>query len=134
MANVTGLGLLSVYERRVGARRFLAVVGVASVASIPSALLYSNAYVSGISGGVFGLAAAYFTDHERLTRKEWLMAIAFFAFIALVLSLDSALRTSGDKTLGFQIDHIGHVLGAIGGIVYCRLVPARHGREVQYAA
>lgn len=122
-ANVSALALLSVYEQRVGARRFLAVLGVGAAASIPSAFFYSDAFISGISGGLFGLAGAYFTDHAKLTRKEWWGAIAFFAFIFLVLLLNGEFGRSSSKVVNFQIDHFGHALGAIGGIIYCRLKP-----------
>ncbi|MBF4275159.1 rhomboid family intramembrane serine protease, partial [Vibrio anguillarum] len=61
--NVIGLGIASTYERRVGAKRYLSVLVVGALSSIPSVLFYSdNTTVCGISGGVFGLAAAYFTD------------------------------------------------------------------------
>ncbi|MGE4542471.1 MAG: rhomboid family intramembrane serine protease [Pedobacter sp.] len=125
-ANVIGLGLTSAYERRVGAKRYLAVLLVGGLASIPSILFYSeNIAVSGISGGVFGLAAAYFTDEEELTTKEWLLAISLFLFLAIMLALDSELRGSSKEALDMKIDHIGHLLGALGAILYCRLKPLR---------
>jgi membrane associated rhomboid family serine protease len=125
-ANVIGLGLASTYERRVGAKRYLAVLLVSGLASIPSILFYSeNILVCGISGGVFGLAAAYFTDEEELTTKEWLLAISLFLFLAMVLALDSEFKGGSNKALDMKIDHIGHFLGALGAILYCRLKPLR---------
>ena len=99
---------------------------MSNLASIPSILFYSeNILVSGISGGVFGLAAAYFTDEEELTTKEWLLAISLFLFLAIVLALDSEFKGGSNKALDMKIDHIGHFLGALGAILYCRLKPLR---------
>lgn len=121
-ANVIGLGLASAYERRVGAKRYLAVLAVGGLASIPSILFYSeNIAVCGISGGVFGLAAAYFTDEEELTTKEWLAAISLFVFLAILLTLEGKFKGRSNEMSGMKIDHIGHFLGAFGAIIYCRL-------------
>lgn len=123
-ANVVGLGLASAYERRVGAKRYFAVLVVGAFASIPSILFYSeNIAVCGISGGVFGLAAAYFTDEEELTLKEWLSAIFLFSFMALMLAFYSEFDSDSNDPLDMGVDHIGHLLGALGAILYCRLKP-----------
>jgi rhomboid protease GluP len=123
-ANVFGLGLASAYERRVGAKRYFAVLIVGSLASIPSIIFYSeNTTISGISGGVFGLAAGYFTDEDELTTKEWLFAILLFIFLAMLMTLDSELKDR--ETFDMKIDHVGHLLGALGVILYCRLRPLR---------
>ncbi len=120
--NVAGLGIASVYERRVGSRRFLAVLIVAGIASIPSIFFYTDPIaISGISGGIFGLGAAYFTDHENLTTKEWLSGIALFAFLVILFSLEGELKSDSKTGIQLQTDHVGHVLGAIGAIAYCRL-------------
>ena len=125
-ANVVGLGLASAYERRVGAKRYFAVLLVGALASIPSILFYSEKIaVCGISGGVFGLAAAYFTDEEELTTKEWLAAILLFLFLALMLALDGEFKDRSNELEDMKIDHIGHLLGAFGAIIYCRLNPQR---------
>ena len=129
LANLSGLGLASVYERRVGARRYFSVLLVGALASIPSFFFYPGSVsVCGISGGVFGLAAAYFTDEERLNLKEWVGAIlAFFALVlvfTLADELKSMTRQTG-KAPTIQMDHIGHVLGALGAILYCRLRPGK---------
>lgn len=124
VTNVAGLGLLSVYERRVGAQRFVAVLLVASLASAFSAFFYpAPTTICGISGGLFGLAAAYFVDERALTTKDWLTGIALFAVVAGMLMLNDALRSSGANVPDFQIDHIGHFLGALGAVAYCRLRP-----------
>jgi membrane associated rhomboid family serine protease len=71
VTNVAAIGIASVYERRVGTKRFLAILVVSCMSSIPSVLFCrENITVCGISGGIFGLAAVYFTDHENLTVKE----------------------------------------------------------------
>lgn len=99
---------------------------MSSLASIPSILFYPEyILVSGISGGVFGLAAAYFTDEDELTTKEWLLAISLFLFLAIMLALDSEFKGGSNKALDMKIDHIGHFLGALGAILYCRLKPLR---------
>jgi rhomboid protease GluP len=123
ISNVSALGLLSMYERRVGSKRFLIVLAVSSIASIPSALFYTNSsMVCGISGGIFGLAAAYFTDQKEITTKEWLQAILAFVVIAVVLAFVDEFKTSNINH-HFQVDYIGHALGAVGGIIYCRFRP-----------
>ena len=128
--NIICLGLASVYERRVGAKRFLVVLLIGSLASIPSILFYSESVIiGGISGGVFGLAAAYFTDEKGLSTKEWIGAILLFAFIVFALTVESEFKTRSNDVFNMEIDHIGHLLGALGAIIYCRLRPQRIMRE-----
>lgn len=124
-SNLAGLGLASAYERRVGARRYFAVLTIGSLASIPSIFFYSDTIaVVGLSGGVFGLIAAYFTDEDELTLREWISAIAMFSAILMVLIVDAEYG-SDSHTLDFQVDHLGHILGATGAIVYCRFSSGR---------
>lgn len=124
LTNVLALGVLSVYERRVGTRRFVAVLLVACLVSTFSALFFpATTRLCGISGGLFGLAAAYFVDERAMTTKDWLIAIAFFGFVIGLLTLDGELRSAGKPVVDFQIDHLGHFLGALGAVVYCRLRP-----------
>lgn len=131
LSNLAGLGLASAYERRVGARRFLAVLTVSSLASVPSIFFYSDTIaVCGISGGVFGLFAAYFTDENELTLKEWLSAIALFSVIFVVLIADAEYGTDS-AALDFQVDHLGHILGAVGAIIYCRYRPMRKAATLE---
>ena len=122
-SNVAGLGLASAYERRVGAKRFFTVLFVGCVASIPSIFFYSGTVtLCGISGGVFGLAAAFFTDEDKLNLKEWWTAIILFAVIAAILAIQDEFK-SKDILLNLRVDYIGHALGALGAIVYCRWKP-----------
>ena len=124
LTNLSGIGIASAYERRVGARRYLMILAIGCISSIPSIFFYDSPIgVCGISGGVFGLGAAYFTDHEDLTTKEWLYAILLFAFLMVVFALQNKYQHHSSLELDFQVDHIGHVLGAIGAILYCRLRP-----------
>tara|TARA_A100001015_G_scaffold312144_1_gene416726 strand:- start:149 stop:799 length:651 start_codon:yes stop_codon:yes gene_type:complete len=122
--NVIGIGLASIYERRVGSKRFLIVLVVASLASIPSVIFYpKGVLVCGISGGVFGLFAAFWIDHKNLTFKEWIYAIIGFVFIVILLSFENEIGTISSLDLKYSIDHIGHAMGVIGVIIYCRLKP-----------
>lgn len=124
LANVFYIGIASVYERRVGPRRFLTVLTISSLASIPSALFYPNNYAfCGISGGVLGLAAAFFTDHEDISLKEWAQAILFFTIIFAAISFGEMHKTIKYTSLVIQIDHIGHILGALAAVLYCRIAP-----------
>lgn len=126
LANVFYIGIASLYERRVGPGRFLAVLIVSSLASIPSALFYPQDYAfCGISGGVLGLAAAFFTDHEDISLKEWIQATVFFAFIFSAISFGEMHKASKYTSLGLQVDHIGHILGAMAAVLYCRIAPTR---------
>lgn len=126
LANVAGLGIGSAYERQVGSARFLMVLLVASLSSIPSILFYSEPIaICGISGGVFGLAAAYFTDQEGLSTKEWLYAALICIVFLVLLSVGDGMKSKGNGQLQFKIDYYGHSLGALGAIVYCRFKPRK---------
>lgn len=122
LTNVTGIAISSVYERRVGSKRFLALLTIGSLSSIPSIFFYSEPiFISGISGGIYGLAVAYFIDDPKLTLKEWMYSLILFLIITISLYIEVELAAK--ESLGFKIDHIGHFLGALGAIIYCRLVP-----------
>ena len=126
LSNVFAIGLASTYERRVGSTRFFMVLMVGAFSSVPSILFYYDPItISGISGGIFALAAAYFTDFENLTARQWVSAILMFLLVVLMLSItgEGSLTSEAD----FQVDHFGHFLGALGGIVYCRLKPLKLG-------
>ncbi|NJD07284.1 MAG: rhomboid family intramembrane serine protease [Methylococcaceae bacterium] len=121
LTNVTGVGMLSVYERRVGARRYLAVLAVASVASMPSVVFHPvPTAITGISGGLYGLAAAYFTDNAELSFKDWLSFIAAFVLFAAFMAWSSDVTMAKTGIADFRVDHIGHALGALAAILYCR--------------
>jgi membrane associated rhomboid family serine protease len=124
LANAAGLAMLSVYERRVGTGRFLAVLVIGVLVSTPSVFLVNAPLAgSGISGGVYALAAAYFLDEPDLSFLDWgKLFLYFLAIVALTsggVSTGSAALEQGD----YSIDYLGHALGAIGGIVYCAMRP-----------
>ncbi len=126
LTNVAGLGIAATYERQVGSARFLLILMVASLSSIPSILFYSEPIaICGISGGVFGLAAAYFTDQEGLSTKEWLYAVIICIVFLAILSVGGKIDSTASDSLQFKIDNYGHALGALGAIVYCRFRPRK---------
>ena len=122
LVNAAGLAVLSLYERRVGTARFLAVLAAGIVVSTPSVFFVDASLSgSGISGGVYALAAAYFVDRKDLSFADWLKWFLTFLVVIFLASggivgVEAALE---DKD--YSIDHLGHALGAIGGIVYTRL-------------
>jgi len=123
LSNLMFIGLLSVYERRVGLKRFLMVVLVAGLFSGLSILFYDvDNTTSGISGVVFGLGALFFTDEKNLNYKDWAYALLTFLFLATILSVRDFYEIQKIENIGFQIDYIGHFLGAFGAIIYTRLV------------
>ncbi|MBL4587234.1 MAG: rhomboid family intramembrane serine protease [Flavobacteriales bacterium] len=119
VANIFFLMLLTAYERRVGAIRFLEVAAASAIFSTPSVFILSgNSATCGISAVLFGLGAAYFTDHKQLSKKEWLKAVGLFSLIAILMTIGGELETDEDEMI---VDHWGHILGAVGGIIYCRI-------------
>ncbi len=126
LANVVTIGALSAYERRVGAKRFLVILLVGCIASIPSIFFFDEGTrVMGISGGALGLAAAYFTDYEKLKVKQWLNAIMLFAFLAIMFSFLGGVESASEEGMQYQTDHLGHIFGALGAIIYCRVRPQK---------
>jgi len=123
LGNVFMIGLLSAYERRVGLKRFLTVFALSGLVSGISILFYSeNVAISGISGAVFGIGAVFFTDEKNLTVKEWIYAILTFSVLAIMLSIRDYIDMQKLGTIGFNIDYIAHILGALTAIVYTRIV------------
>lgn len=122
LGNVVMLGLLSAYERRVGAKRFIMVLTIGALASVPSILFYQESVITcGISGGLFALAIAYFTDYDDITAKEWFTAVGVFILLNIFLNFYSGQSHSMVQENSLQIDHIGHILGALSAMIYCRL-------------
>jgi len=122
LGNLTAIGIFSVYERRVGPRRFLAILAVGCILAIPSVFFHAQPYtVCGISGGVYGLAAAYFLDHEDLSLKDWIYSLIALACLMAVFSVINELESK--KTLPYNIDYLGHAFGAIGAVAYCYFSP-----------
>jgi membrane associated rhomboid family serine protease len=124
--NLVYLGLLSGYERRKGTGWFFLVF---LFSGLFSAILFypfvpSNAVCYGASEGLYGLAAAYLTDFEQLFFKEWiaksLMALALAGFYTF---------TQGMIEKNISINHAGHLLGAVGGILVCRAFKGKRALE-----
>lgn len=117
VSNLGVLMLLSVYEWRVGAVRYLSVFAVAAIGSsvIELPLMQDDTVALGASAGICGLAAAYFLDYPDLSRKEWM------AGIATVLGLVALYSFAGQyETSGITIDWQSHLAGALVGGVYVR--------------
>ncbi len=116
--NLVALALTSLYERRVGPRRFLAVLSVSALSSGFSILFFSDAAISGgISGGIFGLAAAYFIDFDNVRGKDFVMTLVTVTILFLLFSFTGTTKSEAS----LKVDHVAHILGAISGVVYCRL-------------
>lgn len=122
VSNLSMLGLLSVYERKVGLKRYLAVLFVSGLTSGFSVYFYSeNIFSLGISGALFGIAAAFFTDEKNLTLKDWIYAILIFFVLVVIISLRDYNEMQKLKNINFSIDYIAHLFGALGAIAYTRL-------------
>ena len=125
IANLFMLALLSRYEARVGTRRYLSVLIISALVSDLSLLFYSdNTVITGISGGLYGLAAAFFVDHKQISTKEWSYALFSFIVLAFLFGLidtfDDALHE-----LPLSLDYYGHFLGALTAVVYTRSLPLK---------
>lgn len=128
-SNVVGIGLASLYERRVGTTRFLTVYAIGSAVSALSIFAYNDAdYSVGASGGLFALAAAYFIDFGRLTLKQWLTGLLICTFVLVAFSLYGAVQTRSNAATLFDVDYIAHAIGAISAIIFVALRPHRGRR------
>lgn len=116
ISNLVGLFYLSHYERRVGSGRYLMVFILSGIFSSLMAMpFHHDAVAAGASAGIFGLGAAYFTDHKNLSRREWINLVLISAFFGIIFALP-------DKHMqDIKIDHWGHFFGAVSGIILCRL-------------
>ncbi|MEM6680831.1 MAG: rhomboid family intramembrane serine protease [Pseudomonadota bacterium] len=142
-ANVVMLAALSLYERRVGCRRFLAVFMVSGVASSASVLFYEAPMMSaGASGAIFGLAAAYFADIKGVTLTQRLSALTLGvilvlidAFFQLILAfLSTFIAAPWAASAATTPDHIAHAIGALTGLIYVLLVPSKQHHPYKKSA
>lgn len=125
ISNIFILMLLSCYERRVGAKRFLMVLTVATAGSVGSIFfLPENVFVCGLSGGILGLGAALFTDNRNSSSKEWFISIATFLGLFLLFTIQGELQLT-ERGKAMQTDHIGHILGIASAVAYCRCFPIK---------
>lgn len=69
----------------------------------------------GASCGICGLVAAYFTDIEDLSFKEWIKASLMIFVLNGFISFAESFYAKD-----FKIDHLGHLLGTVGGFLVCR--------------
>jgi len=120
VGNLSILILLSAYERRVGWRRFSAVFLVAAVFSSAGDLLWiqPQTMALGASGGLCGLAAAYFLDYPNLTRSDWIKGLLL---VLIIVGLYSIYSPAIKGVMDFKIDTAAHITGACTGAVYVRL-------------
>jgi rhomboid protease GluP len=120
ISNLSLLMLLSLYEWRVGIARFFAVFFFAAIVSslIDLVAFPAQAVFLGASGGICGLAAAYFVDHENVSRKEWGIGIAM---MLLLVALYSFIGKDDEAKLGASINWLAHLSGALAGGIYVRL-------------
>ncbi|MDA0782514.1 MAG: rhomboid family intramembrane serine protease [Proteobacteria bacterium] len=119
VSNLAAILYLSNYERRVGSGRYIVVFILSGIFGFLAGMPFTDSSAAGASAGIFGLAAAHFTDHRNLSKKEWLYSILAFAFISIILSLPD----KSSESEGYRIHHWGHFFGAVGGIIFCRLFP-----------
>ena len=93
---------------------------IAALFSDLSILFYSDDIaISGISGGLFGLAAAFFVDHKSLSKKEWIYALIAFVCLALIFGILDMVNIERED-IPLSIDYVGHVLGALAAVAYTR--------------
>lgn len=122
--NLSFLGVLSLYERKVTAGRFLTIFLFGGVLSSASMFFVSNPMVAaGASAGLFALASAYLLDTPGLTRKEYLLGVGIVVFLFLLLSFSETKKTT--DSLNFEIDFWGHAFGLIFGVIFCKLFPRK---------
>ncbi len=125
LLNVVALVILSSYERRVGTVRFFVVFAMASLGSSISLIFNGNdLYIAGASGGIYGLGAAFFTDHKNTSLSDWFKLIGLFVFVVFILSLEDMVK-GHSQALPFAVDTWGHALGALTAILFCKLVPLK---------
>ena len=74
--------------------------------------------VCGISGGVFGLFAAFCIDHKNLTFKQWIKTIIGFVFIAIILSIPLGLSSAKNLAPNYFIFIIAKII-----IIFFRAIP-----------
>jgi rhomboid protease GluP len=124
LSNLTVLAVLSWYECQHGTARFYFVFIWSAVVDtvIGLAFLSPGVVTMGASAGLFGLVAAYFIDGEIRPKGfgQWAKVGLVIMGLSLIISLSGELTKHELK-----IDHIGHLLGAAGGIAFCRLWPSK---------
>jgi membrane associated rhomboid family serine protease len=125
-SNVVGIGLASLYERRVGTGRFLIIYAIGCFVSALSVFTYSGLTSSvGASGGLFALAGAYFVDFGKLTLKQWITGLAICIIVLVAFSLYGVVRDTSSNESPISVDYIAHAIGAVSAIIFVALRPRR---------
>lgn len=131
VTNLSALVLLSAYERRVGWGRFIAVFLVSAVISSIADLPWLGSHEAslGASGGMCGLAAAYFLDYRNLRISDWVKGLLI---VTLIIGIFSYLEPIIREASWGKIDHAVHIVGACAGMAYVyfvspKTVPAIEG-------
>jgi membrane associated rhomboid family serine protease len=117
-SNMAVLALLAVYERAAGTSRWLLIfISSAILANLFSYLYMGReVFAMGASAGICGLAAAYWCDQDKMSLKDGAKALGTVVLLVGIMSL------YGAKDAGMNVDHMGHVLGALSGFAVCRLI------------
>lgn len=122
-SNLVALGWLSLYERRVGPRRFLFIFVVGGMLSAVSLFLEPSLVIAaGASSGLYALAAAYFVDRPDQTMKNYLIGAVVLAAAFVCFSI---LEQWDGRTSTFEVDTWGHLAGLICGLIICAVFPNR---------
>jgi len=118
--NLLFLGVLSIYERRVGARRFLTIFILSGIFSSTSVFFSSEVAVSvGSSGGLAGVAAAFILDVPKLKWREYALGLSI---VVLLLGL-STFPDNDIEWLKSEVDTLAHFMGLLCGAAFCRCFP-----------
>ncbi len=121
-SNLLILALLSAYERRVVSRRFFLVFFISSLVSSVADLFCvgQNIVSMGASAGICGLVAAYFIDYAQTSWKEWSSGVFLVLVIILFYTFSVGIQ---QNTFNYQINWLSHLIGAITGAFFIKLVP-----------
>lgn len=120
--NLIAIVFLSKYETRVGSSRFMRVLIISLIGSIPSIYLISGEiYSLGISGGLYGLIGAYLTDFKEINFKDWFYKVLIFLAFYIIATTSEINLSKYMKEL--NIDYLGHLFGGLTGIFLCKIFP-----------
>lgn len=127
LSNLSILGILSIYEKRVGSTRFLKIFFVSALVANLSILLHFEPVLSaGASGGIAGLAAAYFLDHRNVTTKQYLVGFISALLVFGIFQIQTFIEA---QDMNANVDFLGHILGFVAGAVMVRLLPTEASSE-----
>ncbi|MDA0967609.1 MAG: rhomboid family intramembrane serine protease [Proteobacteria bacterium] len=119
--NVLLLSVCSIYENRVGARRFFLVFSISCLISSFSVLFISHDINSsvGASGGIFGLLAAQIMDGKiTYTRENERLKINGLVYLVLTVLLLIGSYVVIEIDSNSNVNHPAHILGASSAIFF----------------